>query len=87
MNAPFAATDIHVAPLSDVDDGFNDLVMLRGQHGGRCRMINMLLSIDEGTYFSETGEINRNLPIDYVKARTWELRPTVKAPPDENQLN
>ena len=55
MNAPFAATDIHVAPLSDVDDGFNDLVMLRGQHGGRCRMINMLLSIDEGTYFSETG--------------------------------
>ena len=50
-------------------------------------MINMLLSIDEGTYFSETGEINRNLPIDYVKARTWELRPTVKAPPAENQLN
>ena len=50
-------------------------------------MINMLLSIDEGTYFSETGEINRNLPIDYVKARTWELRPRVKAPPAENQLN
>ena len=28
MNTPFASTDIHLAPLSDVDDGFNDLVML-----------------------------------------------------------
>lgn len=30
MNTPFAAKDVHLAPVSDVDDGYNDLVMLRG---------------------------------------------------------
>ena len=78
MNAPFAASDLNIAPLSDVDDGFNDLVILRGVNGGRVRMARLLLSIDNGDYWTETGNIRRNLPIEYVKAKTWELRPRVK---------
>ena len=80
MNAPFAATDVHLAPLSDVDDGFNDLIILRGAVGGKIRMARLLLSMDNGDYFTETGEIRPNLPIEYIKAKTWELRPRVKVP-------
>ena len=83
MNAPFAATDVHLAPLSDVDDGTNDLIMLRGQFGGHCRMARMLTSMETGQFFTERGEIRRDLPIDYVKANCWELRPTVKVPEPE----
>ena len=78
MNAPFAATDTLIAPLSDVDDGYNDLVMLRGANGGKIRMTRLLLALDNGEYFTETGDIRRNMPIDYAKAKTWELRPRVK---------
>ena len=63
-----------------MDDGCNDLIMLRGPNGGHITMARLLLSFEEGDYFTETGEIRPNLPIDYVKARTWELRPRVKAP-------
>ena len=57
MNTPFAASDMEIAPLSEVDDGVNDLVMLRGNNGGRIRMARMLTSIDHGDYFTERGEI------------------------------
>lgn len=80
MNTPFAASDVHLAPLSDVDDGFNDLIMLRGPNGGRVRMARLLTGIENGEYWNQNGEILPNLPIDYVKARTWELRPHVKTP-------
>ena len=46
-------------------------------------MTSMLTSLDEGEYFTEAGEIRRDLPVDYVKARTWELRPRVKVPQGE----
>ena len=81
MNAPFAATDVHLAPLSELDDGYNDLVLLRGANGGRVRMARLLTNMETGDYFTETtGAIRENLPIDYVKAKTWELRPTTKVP-------
>jgi len=86
MNAPFAATDVHLAPLSDVSDGFNDLVMLRGANGGRVRMARLLTGVETGNYWTENGDIRGNLPIDYVKAKTWELRPRVKTP-NEAQKN
>ena len=57
MNTPFAASDMEIAPLSEVDDGFNDLVMLRGNNGGRIRMARLLTSIESGAYFTQRGEI------------------------------
>ena len=80
MNAPFAASDVHLAPLCDVDDGCNDIVILRAPNAGRCNMGRLLTSMETGDYFTETGDIRRNLPIDYLKASSWELRPTTKAP-------
>ena len=81
MNCPFAASDVHMAPLSEVDDGFNDIVILRGQNGGKIRMARLLLALDNGEFFTEAGSVHRNLPIDYLKAKTWELRPRVKTTP------
>ena len=63
-----------------MDDGCNDIIMLRGPNGGHIRMARLLLSFEDGDYFDENGEIRPNLPIDYVKAKTWELRPRVKVP-------
>ena len=83
MNTPFAASDVHIAPLSEVDDGVNDLILLRGQNGGHCAMGRLLTSMETGDFFTETGEIRRNVPIDYIKANSWELRPTVKVPVPE----
>jgi len=91
MNTPFAASSVHLAPLSDVDDGYNDIISLRGQHGGKIRMARLLLNLDDGTFFQENGEVRQNLPIDYIKVSEWELRPRVKANPirevDESMLN
>ena len=83
MNTPWAASDVHLAPVSDVDDGYNDIVTLRGQFGGRCRMASLLTALEDGSYFNEQGEVNRDLPIDYIKAKSWELRPNIKAPQPE----
>ena len=43
-------------------------------------MARLLTNMETGNYFTDTGEVRRNLPIDYVKAKSWELRPRVKAP-------
>ena len=80
MNAPFAATDMQLAPLSEVDDGFVDLILLRSQFGGFCRMASLLTRMEKGDYFDERGNIRRDLPIDYLKVKTFEIRPHVKAP-------
>jgi len=43
-------------------------------------MARMLLSVDDGSFFNEDGTIHRNLPIEYIKAQSWELRPRIKGP-------
>mmetsp|Transcript_34250 Transcript_34250/g.42326 ORF Transcript_34250/g.42326 Transcript_34250/m.42326 type:complete len:93 (+) Transcript_34250:1175-1453(+) len=82
MNTPYAASNVHLAPLSEVNDGCNDLICLTAANGGKFTMAKLLLAIDEGEYYdvNENGDIERNVPIDYIKASTWELRPRVKAP-------
>ena len=59
MNAPFGTYDLHVAPLSEIDDGFNDIVILRAQNAGRCTLIRTLLSVGPGDYFTNNGEVRR----------------------------
>ena len=48
-------------------------------------MASMLTVIEHGNFFNERGQIDRNLPVDYIKAKSWELRPRVKAPQPEAQ--
>ena len=84
MNTPFATYDMHVAPLSEIDDGFNDIIILRAQNAGRCRTLRMLTNCETGTWFTETGEIRREVPIDYLKVKKWELRPRAKVQPNLN---
>ena len=82
MNTPWASFNVHLAPYSQVNDGCNDIVCMRAENGGKCTMINLLTSIDNGTYYevNENNQITSNVPIDYIKCSTWELRPRVKAP-------
>lgn len=82
MNTPFLSFDVHLAPLSQVNDGYNDIVCLTAENGGKISMANFLLAMDHGEYFSvdDEDEVHRNLPIDYIKAKTWELKPQIKAP-------
>ena len=68
MNAPFAATDVLLTPLSNVDDGCNDIILLRGPNAGRCAMARLLTASEKGNYFTENGDIRRDIPIDYIKA-------------------
>ena len=59
MNAPFGTSDYHVAPLSELDDGYNDIVILRARNAGRCALMRTLLSVGPGDYFTNNGEIRR----------------------------
>ena len=79
---PFLSFNVHMAPLSKVDDGCNDIVALRRANGGRWSLIRTLLSMESGDYFNlnEQGEVEYNMPLDYIKAKTWELNPRIKAP-------
>ena len=43
-------------------------------------MASLLTRMETGDYFDENGAIRRDLPIDYIKARSFEIRPQVKTP-------
>ena len=53
MNVPFMGETMKFAPLSRINDGFNDIVLSR--YGSRCRLIHTLLREDSGDYFEENG--------------------------------
>ena len=82
MNTPWASFNVHMSPYSKVNDGCNDIILMQAQNGGKCTMINLLTALDHGEYYAvnEDNEVTQNVPIDYIKASTWELRPRVKAP-------
>ena len=84
MNAPFATYDMHAAPLSEIDDGYNDIIILRAQNSGRCQLARMLLSVMPGDYFTPNGEVRPEVPLDYLKVKKWELRPRTKVPFNNN---
>ena len=37
-----------------------------------------MLALDNGEYFNKNGTLNANLGIEYIKASSWELKPTRK---------
>ena len=43
-------------------------------------MARMLTRMETGEYFAPNGDVNNDLPIDYIKAKAWELRPRTKVP-------
>ena len=82
-NTPFIATDMRMSPLSNIDDGHNDIVMLTFENGGTCRLGRCLIDMEEGNSFNEDGTIRRQqLGMDYIKCQSWELYPTIKGPPN-----
>lgn len=53
MNTPFVTKGENLAPMSSIDDGFNDLVYqtVEGTGAGRCALIKLLLAEEKGNYF------------------------------------
>lgn len=79
QNTPFIGKDINSAPLAHINDGYNDLIIQQST-AGRCRLANLLIQQDGGTYFNEDGTIKNSLGLQYTKCRAWRIDPYVKAP-------
>jgi len=58
------------------------MIILR-QDAGRCRLANVLIQEDGGTYFNEQGGVKTSIGIQYTKCKAWRLDPFVKAPRPE----
>ena len=74
QNLPFLTKDTKQAPLADIDDGFNDLI-IQERRVGRCQFANYLLKMDKGDYFTNTGRLNPSLGLEYYKVKEWKLEP------------
>ena len=79
QNTPFIGKDINSAPLAHINDGYNDMIVQQST-AGRCRLANLLIQQDGGTYFNEDGTIKNSLGLQYSKCRAWRIDPYVKAP-------
>lgn len=67
-NLPFIGTDMHVAPRAALNDGFNDLLLVRSEHVGRFGLAKVLLKQDSGRHLDLQ-------QLRYIKARKWRLAP------------
>lgn len=79
QNTPFIGKDINSAPLAHINDGYNDMI-IQLSTAGRCRLGNLLIQQDGGTYFNADGTIKNTLGVQYSKCRAWRIDPYVKAP-------
>ena len=62
-NCPFIGYNMNFSPMSQVNDGCNEIMYSTDNEGGRCGLFNMLaLCADDGDYFdNRTGAIKENL--------------------------
>jgi len=83
MNTPWIGSSIFAAPQNKMDDGYNDLLFMDNQTGGRMALIRILLDEDDGNYWQQNGDLRPEMHTSYVKATSWALDPQTKAEPPE----
>ncbi len=71
--------DINACPLACMNDGYNDLIIQRG-NSGRVALAKILIDQDTGDYFTDRGDFKPSLHMEYSKCKTWRIDPLVKAP-------
>ena len=76
---------MHLTPLSQIDDGMNDITMVRSSQS-RAKLLKLMLTMENGDFWikssdkSLNGHIDPSLGLEYSKANEWELRPVRKGP-------
>jgi len=81
-NTPFIGFSMNFSPLSEINDGLNDIMYSIDTEGGRCGLLNILcFSADDGDYFDRMGALKANLATNYIKTDSWTLNPSQKSPP------
>lgn len=79
---PWIAKDVNSCPLAKLNDGKCDITIISNEtNGGRCALTRYLLNSETGSYFDNQGQINANAGMHYLKSKSWELDPHVKAYP------
>jgi hypothetical protein len=82
MNTPYMGINLYAAPMSNITDGTNDVVML-GQENNRVQLTALLLCQDEGNFFDKDGQVSKRLGLKYLKCTKWNLKPLIKGPDDK----
>lgn len=54
-------------PLSKLNDGYIDITLARRENLGRIGLASLLLSMDNGEYFTDEGQCNEDIGIEYYK--------------------
>eukprot|EP00330_Aristerostoma_sp_ATCC50986_P011764 CAMPEP_0114591484 /NCGR_PEP_ID=MMETSP0125-20121206/13521_1 /TAXON_ID=485358 ORGANISM="Aristerostoma sp., Strain ATCC 50986" /NCGR_SAMPLE_ID=MMETSP0125 /ASSEMBLY_ACC=CAM_ASM_000245 /LENGTH=133 /DNA_ID=CAMNT_0001789595 /DNA_START=1056 /DNA_END=1458 /DNA_ORIENTATION=- len=72
-NYPFISSTDKTGPLAIMDDGFSDLVVVKGNNIGLCKMANIMLKTDGS--WEKNGQIDQSLGMDYHKIKAFRLEP------------
>ena len=58
-NTPFVASDFEMCPLSQINDGQNDIVFMTFENGSTIKLARYLLDMEKGDIFNQDGSIRR----------------------------
>ena len=67
MNVSHAASDAHIAPDAELDDGFNYITLMDGSHS-RKNLVAMMLAIETGGHVDKKG-------VQQVRTRAFKIMP------------
>ena len=88
-NIRFSSEDLSTHPLSELDDGYNDLFLIpQSKGGGRWPLLRYLISdIDKGDYFNDDNNKKLKNGYQYFKSKWWRFIPkkTRNDPDDVNK--
>ena len=75
---------MHCAPLSDYNDGQNDII-IQSSKQSRGQLYKLLNRLEDGQLFrGNEQKLNPEYGAEYIKCDSWELKPLVKGPIPEN---
>ena len=81
---------MHCAPLSDLNDGHNDII-LQSEDKSRSQLYKLMNGLNDGEIFNKdfgNGKINPEYGAEYIKCKEWYLKPNLKGPvPEEMKYN
>ncbi|KAG7382293.1 Sphingosine kinase 2 [Phytophthora boehmeriae] len=67
MNVTHGASDAHIAPSATLDDGYNHMIFMDGEHS-RKDLLQMMLAIETGEHISKKG-------VQHVRTRAFKMVP------------
>jgi len=85
LNTAYMGQNIHSAPLSRINDGMNDITLVRSTQA-RGKFLKYMLALDGGELWIKSkdrklnGKLDPSLGLEYLKTTEWELKPQSKGP-------